>query len=59
MGLEWTHRLAMEPGRLAGRYLRDGIPFAGRLGTWAIAKRFAREDKSAPQPQAVAQGQVA
>jgi N-acetylglucosaminyldiphosphoundecaprenol N-acetyl-beta-D-mannosaminyltransferase len=27
-GLEWTHRLAQEPRRLARRYLVDGIPFA-------------------------------
>jgi N-acetylglucosaminyldiphosphoundecaprenol N-acetyl-beta-D-mannosaminyltransferase len=30
-GLEWTHRLAQEPGRLAKRYLVDGVPFAARL----------------------------
>ncbi len=27
-GLEWVHRLVQEPGRLARRYLIDGIPFA-------------------------------
>lgn len=27
-GLEWVHRMAQEPGRLARRYLVDGIPFA-------------------------------
>lgn len=27
-GLEWLHRLTQEPGRLAKRYLVDGIPFA-------------------------------
>ncbi|MEX0745745.1 MAG: WecB/TagA/CpsF family glycosyltransferase [Phycisphaeraceae bacterium] len=27
-GLEWAHRLAHEPGRLARRYLVDGPPFA-------------------------------
>lgn len=27
-GLEWVHRLVQEPGRLARRYLVDGIPFA-------------------------------
>lgn len=30
-GLEWLYRLIQEPRRLAGRYLRHGIPFAGRL----------------------------
>jgi N-acetylglucosaminyldiphosphoundecaprenol N-acetyl-beta-D-mannosaminyltransferase len=28
MGLEWMHRLVIEPRRLAGRYLRDDLPFA-------------------------------
>ncbi len=27
LGLEWLHRLALEPRRLAGRYLRDDLPF--------------------------------
>ncbi|GJM18070.1 MAG: hypothetical protein DHS20C14_02830 [Phycisphaeraceae bacterium] len=39
-GLEWAHRLGAEPGRLAGRYLRDGVPFAARLGVWALRRRF-------------------
>jgi N-acetylglucosaminyldiphosphoundecaprenol N-acetyl-beta-D-mannosaminyltransferase len=30
-GLEWTHRLAAEPRRLAGRYLRHDAPYALRL----------------------------
>lgn len=30
-GLEWAHRLAQEPRRLARRYLVDGLPFAARL----------------------------
>ena len=30
-GLEWTHRLAQEPGRLGRRYLIDGPPFAFSL----------------------------
>lgn len=36
-GLEWVHRLAQEPRRLARRYLIDGLPFAARLlvgSTW-------------------------
>jgi N-acetylglucosaminyldiphosphoundecaprenol N-acetyl-beta-D-mannosaminyltransferase len=31
VGLEWAHRLALEPRRLAGRYLRDDLPFAVTL----------------------------
>lgn len=30
-GLEWVHRLAQEPSRLARRYLVYGLPFAARL----------------------------
>jgi N-acetylglucosaminyldiphosphoundecaprenol N-acetyl-beta-D-mannosaminyltransferase len=30
-GLEWFHRMMQEPGRLAKRYLVDGLPFAARL----------------------------
>ncbi len=30
-GLEWVHRLTQEPGRLARRYLVDGLPYAARL----------------------------
>ena len=30
-GLEWVHRLAQEPRRLASRYLLHGLPFAARL----------------------------
>ncbi|HEY1920747.1 MAG TPA: WecB/TagA/CpsF family glycosyltransferase [Streptosporangiaceae bacterium] len=42
LGLEWVHRLAVEPRRLAGRYLRDDLPFAiGFLGR-ATARRFKR-----------------
>ncbi len=30
-GLEWVHRLAQEPGRLAKRYLVHGVPFGVEL----------------------------
>lgn len=40
-GLEWVHRLVQEPRRLASRYLRHGLPFATRLGLWALRKRLA------------------
>ena len=38
-GVEWMYRLAVEPRRLARRYLVDGIPFAGRLLVWAAKER--------------------
>jgi len=39
-GLEWAHRLAAEPDRLAGRYLRHDAPFALRLlGSAALSRR--------------------
>lgn len=34
IGLEWFHRMMQEPGRLARRYLVDGIPFA----LWLFAR---------------------
>jgi len=40
-GLEWLHRLTQEPGRLARRYLVDGIPFAAGL-LWRSATRRGR-----------------
>lgn len=41
-GLEWLHRLAHEPKRLAGRYLRDDVPFLLRLLVSVISVRFRR-----------------
>ena len=41
LGLEWTHRLAQEPSRLARRYLVHGLPFAARLGTISVRQRLA------------------
>lgn len=48
-GMEWLYRLAQEPRRLAGRYLRDDVPFciglllrAAALGlsrTWSESRR--------------------
>ncbi|MEH3147865.1 MAG: WecB/TagA/CpsF family glycosyltransferase [Methylobacterium frigidaeris] len=40
-GLEWAFRLAQEPRRLAGRYLRTNAVFAGLLAV-ALARRLAR-----------------
>lgn len=31
LGLEWLHRMCQEPGRLARRYLVEGVPFAARF----------------------------
>jgi N-acetylglucosaminyldiphosphoundecaprenol N-acetyl-beta-D-mannosaminyltransferase len=55
-GLEWVHRLAMEPRRLARRYLVDGLPFAARLGLHALAVR-ARGGPPSPGPSPVAGGE--
>jgi hypothetical protein len=39
LGLEWLHRLAKEPRRLAKRYVVDDLPFAVRLFAWALRSR--------------------
>jgi N-acetylglucosaminyldiphosphoundecaprenol N-acetyl-beta-D-mannosaminyltransferase len=39
-GLEWVHRLAMEPRRLVRRYLVDDAPFALRLLAGSAAARL-------------------
>ncbi len=41
-GLEWVHRLAQEPGRLARRYLIEDLPFAVELFARAAWDRVAR-----------------
>ncbi|BAM02626.1 WecB/TagA/CpsF family glycosyltransferase [Phycisphaera mikurensis] len=41
-GLEWVHRLAQEPRRLARRYLVDGLPYAARLLAAAAWSRLTR-----------------
>lgn len=38
-GLEWAHRLAQEPGRLAGRYLAHDAPYAMKLLARAATQR--------------------
>jgi len=40
MGLEWAHRLAQEPRRLARRYLVHGVPCVARLLAWSVMERF-------------------
>jgi N-acetylglucosaminyldiphosphoundecaprenol N-acetyl-beta-D-mannosaminyltransferase len=47
LGLEWLHRLAQEPGRLARRYLVDGPPSLMRLLGSALAARRRRHDADA------------
>jgi N-acetylglucosaminyldiphosphoundecaprenol N-acetyl-beta-D-mannosaminyltransferase len=42
LGLEWLHRLALEPRRLARRYLRDDLPFALALLARSAAHRITR-----------------
>jgi exopolysaccharide biosynthesis WecB/TagA/CpsF family protein len=42
LGLEWLHRLLLEPRRLAGRYLRDDLPFAIKLLIRTATERFTR-----------------
>ena len=42
LGLEWVHRLALEPRRLARRYLRDDLPFAFSLLIRSAGRRFRR-----------------
>jgi N-acetylglucosaminyldiphosphoundecaprenol N-acetyl-beta-D-mannosaminyltransferase len=42
LGFEWVHRLALEPRRLARRYLRDDLPFALALVIRSAAQRFTR-----------------
>lgn len=39
LGLEWVHRLALEPRRLFRRYLVEGVPFTLRLLLVCAARR--------------------
>lgn len=41
-GMEWLHRLMQEPGRLSGRYLRHGLPFALSLFGFVLWNRLRR-----------------
>jgi N-acetylglucosaminyldiphosphoundecaprenol N-acetyl-beta-D-mannosaminyltransferase len=43
LGLEWMHRLLLEPRRLARRYLRDDLPFAIELLTRTAIRRVTRQ----------------
>lgn len=42
LGVDWMHRLAKDPRRLAKRYLVDDVPFAARMFARAALSRFAR-----------------
>jgi N-acetylglucosaminyldiphosphoundecaprenol N-acetyl-beta-D-mannosaminyltransferase len=44
-GLEWIHRLAREPRRLARRYLVEGLPFAVRLMTHSARRRVSARSR--------------
>jgi N-acetylglucosaminyldiphosphoundecaprenol N-acetyl-beta-D-mannosaminyltransferase len=48
LGLEWLHRLAKEPRRLAKRYLWHGLPFAARLLASAAWARLRGRDCHVP-----------
>lgn len=49
IGLEWAHRLALEPRRLAGRYLLDDLPFTVGLLAHSAASRFSLALRSAAE----------
>jgi len=54
-GLEWLHRLAHEPRRLARRYLVDGLPFAALMFSHVILRRMSlgvRNKKTVAVPKA-------
>ncbi len=44
LGIEWVHRLLQEPGRLARRYLIEGIPFGMKLMSGAMWKRLRKPE---------------
>jgi len=48
-GLEWLHRLAQEPARLARRYLFDDVPFAAGLLVRAAWSRMRQGGGARPQ----------
>jgi N-acetylglucosaminyldiphosphoundecaprenol N-acetyl-beta-D-mannosaminyltransferase len=51
IGLEWAHRLASEPRRLARRYLVYDLPFAARLGLHVLWRRVTRRSPPLPLPE--------
>ncbi|HEX5740616.1 MAG TPA: WecB/TagA/CpsF family glycosyltransferase [Pilimelia sp.] len=55
-GLEWAHRLASEPRRLAGRYLGHDAPYALRLLAGATLRRYRRAGVATPDADATLTG---
>jgi N-acetylglucosaminyldiphosphoundecaprenol N-acetyl-beta-D-mannosaminyltransferase len=49
LGLEWLHRLAQEPRRLAARYLVHGVPMAAGLLSGAAIQRLRGSDDPHPR----------
>jgi N-acetylglucosaminyldiphosphoundecaprenol N-acetyl-beta-D-mannosaminyltransferase len=47
-GLEWLHRLRLEPGRLGRRYLIEDSPFLYHLAVETIRRRLQRGGKCLP-----------
>jgi N-acetylglucosaminyldiphosphoundecaprenol N-acetyl-beta-D-mannosaminyltransferase len=45
-GLEWAHRLACEPKRLARRYLREDLPYAVRLLAGSALRRDRNDNEN-------------
>jgi N-acetylglucosaminyldiphosphoundecaprenol N-acetyl-beta-D-mannosaminyltransferase len=48
LGLEWVHRMVLEPHRLSGRYLRDDLPFAIGLIVRSALRRIRRRRQRLP-----------
>ena len=54
LGMEWLHRLVLEPRRLAGRYLRDDLPFALTMLAAALSTRLTpSRPRSGPRASAL------
>src|SRR5262249_757978 len=49
-GLEWVHRLRLEPRRLFERYIVHDIPFAVRLLATSAIERFLEDGRSSVAP---------
>jgi N-acetylglucosaminyldiphosphoundecaprenol N-acetyl-beta-D-mannosaminyltransferase len=59
LGIEWLHRLAKDPRRLAKRYLVHDLPFALLLFASAVYQRLRRRStRPPPQPRARTGGVV-
>ena len=47
-GLEWLHRLAQDPRRLAHRYLVQGLPFGARVLVSSMVKQWRVAEAQTP-----------